>query len=183
MIKNYKFYLASILLWLIPFIGRLLMGEQDLSQMPEMPNVLMQSMNDAYIKNDSYTMFLIIAKNNLYGCATNILGGILLSIPTIANLVINGFASSDMFETIHSNGMSIHDILKMTLPHSIELIGFWMSGAIGFMISFRLLKMMKDQIDFNIKSFGKLLTMCSAVFVIIVVAAYIEAYVSMYIIK
>lgn len=159
------------------------MGEQDLSQMPEMPNVLMQSMNDAYIKNDSYTMFLIIAKNNLYGCATNILGGILLSIPTIANLVINGFASSDMFETIHSNGMSIHDILKMTLPHSIELIGFWMSGAIGFMISFRLLKMMKDQIDFNIKSFGKLLTMCSAVFVIIVVAAYIEAYVSMYIIK
>lgn len=54
----------------------------------------------------------------------NILGGFLLGLVTLLNLSINGLAASDVFTTVYNSGFGLNNILKSTLPHSFELIGF-----------------------------------------------------------
>lgn len=173
-----KFYLAAFMLWLIPFVGRFFIDNPDYSHFPQTTNTIMESMNTAYHQNDSFRLFSIIFRNNMIGCVINIMGGVLLSVPTICNLVYNGFMASDTFTMLHSNGISIWNIAKTTLPHSIELIGFWISGAIGFMISYRLVQMMRNKADIKMTSLRKLFFMCILVLIIILIAAFIEAYVS-----
>jgi hypothetical protein len=41
--------------------------------------------------------------------------------------------------------MSIISILKVTLPHSFELIGFWLSGAIGFCIAWNIVQFIRGK--------------------------------------
>jgi uncharacterized membrane protein SpoIIM required for sporulation len=42
-------------------------------------------------KNDTWSVFCLIFINNLKGCMMNIIGGIMLGISTVYNLIINGF--------------------------------------------------------------------------------------------
>jgi uncharacterized membrane protein SpoIIM required for sporulation len=122
--------------------------------------------------------FIEILKNNLRGCVLNVLGGVLLGLGTVFNLMFNGFFSADMFASSYKSGLSIGSILKVTLPHSFELIGFWLSGAIGFYIAWNIIQFMRGKGTFT-SYFYKRIGICSlAVFIIILAAAYVEAYIS-----
>ena len=74
---------------------------------------------------------IVIAENNLKGCATNLVGGFIFSFPTVVNLVVNGFVHGDILVSTYNAGISSGKLAKITLPHSFELIGFWLSGVVA----------------------------------------------------
>ncbi|MFK2367746.1 stage II sporulation protein M [Bacteroides fragilis] len=88
------------------------------------------------------TVHLLPFKNNMQGCILNVLGGGLLGIGTLFNLLLNGFCFADVCCRTYKLGMSITDIFALTLPHSFELIGFWISGGIGLYIAWNIILFM-----------------------------------------
>jgi uncharacterized membrane protein SpoIIM required for sporulation len=68
--------------------------------------------------------------------------------------------------------------LKVTLPHSFELIGFWLSGAIGFYITWDIIQFMRGKGTFTSHFYKRTGVYSLAVFFIILAAAYVEAYIS-----
>jgi uncharacterized membrane protein SpoIIM required for sporulation len=135
---------------------------------------VMQLLNE----NDKYGAFIEIFKNNLTGCMLNIIGGVLLGLGTVFNLLFNGFFSADIFMSSYKAGMNIISILKVTLPHSFELIGFWLSGAIGFYITWNIIQIMKGKDNFPNHFYKQVGIGFLIVFFFILSAAYIEAYIS-----
>lgn len=105
-------------------------------------------------------------------------GGVFLGLGTVVNLMINGFYSADVFVTSYHSGLSIRQILNVTLPHSFELIGFWLSGAIGFYIAWNFILFFRSKESFTALFCKKTGIGVAVVFVIILVAAYVEAYIS-----
>jgi uncharacterized membrane protein SpoIIM required for sporulation len=127
---------------------------------------------------NNFEAFKLIFLNNSKGCLINIAGGFLFGFGTVINLAVNGFFLSDIFVSSYYNGVSIASILKVTLPHSIELVGFWLSGAIGFYIVWIMIKSIKDNSFPPLKSYLKLVYLIITTELIILVAAFIEAYIS-----
>lgn len=97
--------------------------------------------------------------------------------------MINGYASADVFRSIYDSGFPLTSILKTTLPHSFELIGFWLSGTIGFMVTWQLIQFMKGHQSFSTKILKQLGLLICIMFVLILGAAYVEAYISANILK
>jgi Integral membrane protein DUF95. len=92
--------------------------------------------------------------------------------------MINGFSSSDIVVTSYKNGLSITRIIETTLPHSFELLGFWISGGIGFNITRAIIQFMRGK-EYLYSVFYKKIGLYSIlVFVIIITAAYVEAYIT-----
>ena len=73
---------------------------------------------------------------------------------------------------------SLNNILKTTFSHSFELIGFWVSGAIGLSIAWKLIQFMCGKEMITIQFYKQIVLWIVAVFVIILVAAFVEAYIS-----
>ena len=111
------------------------------------------------------------------------LGGVLLSVATVINLLINGFAAADVFRTAYDSGVPLVSILKTTLPHSFELVGFWLSGMIGFMISWQLIRLMKGKKAFTTYIIKRMCILLIVMTILILSAAYVEAYISINILK
>jgi uncharacterized membrane protein SpoIIM required for sporulation len=122
--------------------------------------------------------FIVIFKNNIQGCILNILGGVMLGLGTLVNLLINGFFFANMSVAAYESGLSFESILKVTLPHSFELIGFWLSGAMGYYIAWNIIQVMRGKEGFT-GCFYKILGICLVlVLLIILSAAYVESYIS-----
>jgi uncharacterized membrane protein SpoIIM required for sporulation len=181
--KNFIFcVLFAISLWLLPFLIRILFVETPvhINTIEEPKKTVVTKIVDAVGSNDHKAAFLLIFKNNIRGCVINIAGGMLLGLATLFNLVINGFATADVFVSSYQTGFSIENILKTTLPHSFELLGFWLSGAIGFSIAWKLIQFMKGRENSFTLSFIKQIGIGTAiVFLIMLCAAYVESYVSL----
>ena len=177
----------AISFWLIPFVIRLLFVEipesTKASTMGEAKETIITTIYDALDSKNNKAAFLLIFKNNLQGCFINIVGGVFLGLGTICNLSFNGFITADVFVNSFRNGFSLGNILKTTLPHSFELLGFWISGAIGFAISWKFIQFMRGKEEFTslfLKQVGLWITI---VFVVILCAAYVEVYISINIFK
>ncbi len=132
------FVFFLVLVWLIPFLIELLCVKV---QMPN-PNSIgtkpLSAMNNvlaAYANNNRYSAFVLIFFNNAKVLLYNIAGGSSLGICTFFNLIVNGCAAAFDFGNAHKMGLSWTTIAIHTLPHSIELIGIWLSGGIGFSIA------------------------------------------------
>lgn len=174
------FLFFSFLFWFVPFMLRLFLingVEIENNTQVKCLNVV-SDITKCLLKNDRWSAFCLIFSNNLKVCIINIVGGVMLGIVTLINLVVNGFIAADTFATIHNNGMEVSKILKYTLPHCFELLGVWLSGAIGLCIAKVVFNYMKDNKLPTYHSF-KFIGKCFIVVVIIIlVAAFIEAYVS-----
>lgn len=94
------------------------------------------------------------------------------------NLLCNGFFIADIFVLSYKSGLSIESILKVTLPHSFELIGFWLSGAIGFCIAWNIIQFMRGTGSVTVYFYKRVGISSLAVFFIILAAAYVEVYIS-----
>jgi len=180
-----SFVIIAFLFWLLPFILRIFFIE-----IPEI-HVLESKIQDAnttknvieevvqlLTQHNQKDAFILIFKNNLKGCIINILGGVTLGVGTLMNMLINGFFSADIFINSYKMGLSVPDILKVTLPHSFELIGFWLSGGMGFYFTWNIIQFMRGKESFS-PHFIRQMGICALiVFFIMLSAAYVESYIS-----
>lgn len=179
----YSILLASAM-WILLFALRIFVIEmpqidmEKLQQLPNVENKAAQETLQHFSVGNKQAAFVSIFTNNIKSCILNILGGAFLGLSTMINLAFNGFAFADIMVSIHSAGMSIRDILRTTLPHSFELIGTWLSGGIGFYIAWLIICFMQGKESFTPK-ICKLIGMYSiVVFLIILLAAYVEAFIT-----
>jgi uncharacterized membrane protein SpoIIM required for sporulation len=179
----------SFLCWNIPFIIRICIIDIQYENVDKVKSELFKERNaitetmQAISEGNKHNIFVLILKNNLKGCIINIAGGVLLGLGTFINLLFNGFFSADIFVNSYKAGLGIQSIIKITLPHSFELIGFWLSGAIGFYITWNIIQFMRGKESFTIRFYKQIVFYSLIVFIIILVAAYVEAYVSITILK
>lgn len=179
--KIMLFFIFSLSIWLLSFLLR--------CQIKEIPkrnitNTELQiapskiKIFTAFEEKNDWEAFVLIAKNNIQSCFINIIGGIVLGIATIFNLIFNGFFSADIIMLAHNGGLSIQEILKSILPHSFELIGFWLSGAIGFYIAWNIILFIRGKESFTSLFYKKVGMWTAITFLIILAAAFVEAYIS-----
>jgi len=175
---------VSFLCWLLPFIARLYFFNIPVTNYYNVKTPTFNNTNviDKILQsisiNDRRNAFILIFKNNIKGCLLNIIGGFTLGLGTFFNLLINGFYTANIFVFSYNSGINIQTILKATLPHSFELLGFWLSGTIGFSIAWILIQFMKGKKILE-TLFLKQMGLCIIlVFISIFMAAYVEAYVS-----
>lgn len=183
--KRNKLFALSFLLWLIPFCARIPMNisYENVPNLKNVNNSALSILYEALENSSSDEAFLLVFKNNIKSCMINVCGGVSLGVCTIVNLAYNGFATSDMFVVSYQSGFSLSDILKTTLPHSFELIGFWLSGAMGLMIAYRLLLFMRGREDISRDFLKQMCIMAFIVFVTTLCAAYVETHISVNMLK
>jgi len=183
--KRNKLFVLSFLLWLIPFCARIPMNisYENVPNRNNVNNSALSILYEALEDSSSDEAFLLVFKNNIKSCLINVCGGVSLGVCTIVNLAYNGFATSDMFVVSYQSGFSLSDILKTTLPHSFELIGFWLSGAMGLMIAYRLLLFMRGREDISRDFLKQMCIMAFIVFVTTLCAAYVETHISVNMLK
>lgn len=179
--KTFWFFLFfSFILWLLPFILRLFFF--DIANFekhpPEKSLNVVSDITNYVANNDKWSVFIAIFSNNLKVCVINIVGGVMLGILTLSNLIMNGFYAADVFATAYNNGIGVTYILKTTLPHSFELIGIWLSGAVGFSIAKLIIDFMRGR-DNPYIIFFRFIGKCVLFIVLIILfAALIESYIS-----
>ncbi|MCF0191188.1 MAG: stage II sporulation protein M [Marinilabiliaceae bacterium] len=178
------FFFLSFALWTLSFIIRLSVHiEPVVNDNGGRTNKVVENIIEAADNNDDVRTFELIFINNIKGCAINVLGGVLLSVATIVNLLINGLAAADVFRSTCDAGFSLSTMLKATLPHSFELVGFWLSGTVGFMITWQMIRFMTGKEAFSMLVLKQMGTLLFVTVIIILCAAYVEAYISMNIMK
>ena len=180
----YYFLLVSIICWLIPFVFRVSSRKTidvNLSHNTSVinPHAVVNEILDAHSKDNNKTVFFLICKNNQKNCILNIAGGVILGIGTILNLMFNGFVFADVVVGAYKSGLSIDAILRVTLPHSFELVGVWLSGAIGFYVAWNIFQFMCGKGEFDTRFYKKVGKYYIITFFIILTSAYVEAYISM----
>lgn len=123
-----------------------------------------------------FEIALKILKNNLQVVITNVLlgslsFGILSYIYTFYNGLVHGYIFASFAKII-----TLKKVVLLTLPHSIELIGIIWSCYIGAYMSYSLYLHFFKNNELPLKNiFYQLMACCS----IIIVAAFIESYISM----
>ena len=161
-------FVASFLCWLFPFIGRVYFFKIPVIDYghPKIPILVKKGIVDEILHlisiNDRWSVFILIFKNNIKGCIFNVFGGFLLGLGTLFNLMANGFYTADVFVSSYFAGVNIRTILHTTLPHSFELLGFWLSGTIGFSIAWAIIRFMKGKENLT-KLFMKQMGICAIV--------------------
>lgn len=181
------FCVLSACLWLIPFFFRIFyvdfvdpkdFGISPKTTQSQAPNVISQVICQLD-EGHKFSAFGLIFWNNLKVCILNIAGGAMLSIMTIINLLKNGLFTGNILSSVYHNGMDISVILKHTLPHSIELLGTWLSGAIGFNFTKIIIDYMRGKGVPEKRHVKFLVTNTLVVLFITFFSAFIEVYVSM----
>jgi stage II sporulation protein M len=180
-----KLFLLSFALWALTFIIRLSIHIEPVANgnLQGNQSKVVERIIKSVDNGDNSTTFELIFTNNIKGCLINVLGGVLLSVATVINLLINGFAAADVFRTAYDSGVPLVLILKTTLPHSFELVGFWLSGMIGFMITWQLIRFMKGKEAFPSHVITELCVLLSVMTILIISAAYVEAFISINMMK
>lgn len=182
--KSYLFFLIlSFSLWTLSFLFRIYLFDSqttgNYAELEAVKKVAYQNLSENIRNQDSYKVFWFICRNNLEVCIINIAGGVLFGLLTFVNLIKNGFLISDIFCAAYSNGIPIQVILKHTLPHSVEIVGAWISGAIGFSFGKLIYGIIRDNIFPCAKCIKFLGYQILYVAVLTVFAAFVETYISL----
>lgn len=172
-------------MWALTFFFRLFIHVEPISNdsIRGKSNAVVEKIIKSADNNDKTATFELILTNNLKGCLINVFGGVLLSVATVGNLLVNGFAAADVFRNAYDSGFPLTSILKTTLPHSFELLGFWLSGMIGFMITWQLIRFMKGKKAFSSHVIKQMCILLSIMAILIIGAAYVEAFISINMMK
>ncbi|MBO5641840.1 MAG: stage II sporulation protein M [Prevotella sp.] len=176
-------FAVSILIWSIPFCLRIIYSKEatfytELVTVSDAESVT-EILFDKIQQKQFFDVFIMIFTNNLKGCLLNIGGGTLFSVITFINLCFNGYLMADTFVKSYYAGFKLENIIKTTLPHSFELVGFWISGAIGFMMTMKILSMMRGKIFYEDNFYIHMSVYAVLAIGIIFLAALVETYVSM----
>lgn len=122
-------------------------------------------------------MFWSIAGNNLSVALINIAGGFSLGIVSLLNTFYNGSVLGYAF-SVAGNDLPVTVILRHLLPHAIEIVGIILSCSLGLYLGFYQFGavFLNRKPRFNYKG---LMLQGGVTLIILVVAAYLEVYVSL----
>ena len=140
--------------------------------------------------NSSFSNFDIkmesILKNNLLVVVQLLTGAILFGSTTILSLGYNALYFGYSIASYVINGVPLRNILLLTLPHSIfEIPAIIIAGAAGFKIPYEIVRYLagkKEQV-LTKEDIKEYLTMALISIILIVIAAWIEANVTLKIAK
>jgi len=126
--------------------------------------------------------FWDILKNNFTVIAYCLLGGFVLGAPTVYNIALNGFLIGGLFNFLNKNNFNLIKILILTLPHGIfEIPAIIIAGAAGFKIPYEIIRylMGKKEQPLTKEDIKEYLTLALISIILIVIAAWIEANVTL----
>lgn len=133
-----------------------------------------QPINPMLINTDGLTLKII--SNNLECAIINILGFCFLGISTCLNLLYNGLMHGMSIRySLSSYGI---ESLYRIIPHSFELLGLFLSGAVGFYSASCLVKVLLCKSIKHIRCIHTFVVFTILSFVIITVAGIVEVSVS-----
>ncbi|WP_158860993.1 stage II sporulation protein M [Lunatibacter salilacus] len=122
-------------------------------------------------------LFWSIAGNNLSVALINLAGGFSLGIVSLLNTFYNGSVLGYAF-SVAGNDLPVTVILRHLLPHAIEIVGIILSCSLGLYLGIYLIRaaFLDIKAGFNFKGF---MIQAGITLIILLVAAYLEAYVSL----
>ena len=128
----------------------------------------------------SYT-FTSILINNLKVILANIFGGFLFGLPTLINIIYNGFMIGFQVKGLFFIGADLKYILITMLPHGIfEIPAMLIAAVAGFKIPYEITLYLLDKkekpiTEEDIKEFLKL---AGISIILIIIAAFVEVYIT-----
>jgi uncharacterized membrane protein SpoIIM required for sporulation len=132
-------------------------------------------------KNFENPEISFFARNNIYVIFLILSGSLLFGATTLVNLIYIGMNLGLAVILSLRCGMSIIEILCLTVPHAIlEIPAIIIAGAAGFKIPYEILRYLagkKEQI-LTQEDIREYLTLALISIILIVIAAFVEAYVT-----
>ncbi|WP_290623368.1 MULTISPECIES: stage II sporulation protein M [unclassified Archaeoglobus] len=142
-----------------------------------------QNYKQYIVKNDP--TYSKIVKNNLYVITCEMFGGTTL-LPLVYSLFFSGFALGLILKNLSVVGLNLKNCLLLTLSHGIfEIPAIIIAGAAGFKIPYEILRYLagkKEQI-LTQEDIREYLTLALISIILIVIAAWIEANITLEIAK
>ncbi len=127
--------------------------------------------------------FIDVAKNNLIVIFNLILGGFLFGSITLVNLTFNGLSIGYLISNSIQQGKTYTEITLLTLPHGIfKIPAIIIAGAAGFKIPYEIVRYLAGRKE-QILTKEEYLTLSLISIVLIVIAAWIEANITLKIAK
>ncbi len=168
-------FLLSFAFWIIGFVFPFLSKPILVDRNPLEISVL-EKLNQLHIEGETFELFVTLALNNSTVCLVNIFGGFLFGFVTIVNLFTNGYFVASSLMQYHNSGLSVIQIMKYTMPHCFELIGVWLAGSVGFLLTHEQFKLLQGK---GFLPNYKLLVPAALIsLMIIIISAFIEAYIT-----
>jgi uncharacterized membrane protein SpoIIM required for sporulation len=139
-----------------------------------------------FYNNYNTLSFLSILKNNLFVVMLLLSGSLLFGSITLINLVYSGITLAHLVVSANTYNLSLYELLFLTLPHGIfEIPAIIIAGAAGFKIPYEIVRYLagkKEQI-LTKEDIKEYLTLALISIVLIVIAAWIEANITLKIAK
>ncbi len=173
-----KLIALSSLIWILSFSSSFFINPKDILEKEDSGIINDLKTN---VENDKkITVVGIILKQNIKVCLLLFCGIFLYGIPTIITLVFNGFITGSILrDIIIYNSLSNKDILFKTLPHFSELLGFWISGAVGLMGIIWFNRLIRENTLPDKSEIKKISVMMLSSVTIVIISGFIEVYISM----
>jgi uncharacterized membrane protein SpoIIM required for sporulation len=154
----------------------------------------LSQVNEVNFQNyQNNTLFLPISKLNVSSLLLENLrvlmylffGGFILGIPTFINIFSNGYVFGVIF-TVYYKSFGIERLLFLILPHGIfEIPAIIIAGAAGFKIPYEVIRYLagRKEVILTREDIKEYLTLALTSVILIVIAAWIEANVTLEIAK
>lgn len=174
-----KYFFISSLLFIIIFIIKL--SFEPIRYTTNVKDKL-KSHKIELMKSEFENDFHRIYTNNTIVITKLIAGASLFGVPTVILLLFNGWGLAYTISNSLTTGLGVKIITLSILPHSIELIGIWLAAAVGFYCTELIIHLIKYKTPPDRSKLMKVLYCTIASYAIIAVAAYLESYLTPYII-
>jgi len=134
--------------------------------------------NSGGLEKTDMTHFM---KNNLYLIILLISGAVTSGITTFINLFYNGLTFGFLVKEALEKGIPINEVILLTLPHGIfEIPAIIIAGAAGFKIPYEIIRYLagRKETILTKEDIKEYLTLTLISIILIVIAAFVEAYIT-----
>lgn len=171
--------LAAMLLWALCFsVAYVLTDDTPQRALRSTPVATPFPVHEAFGKSRGEVFGAILSTNSQV-IAWNLAGVATFGVSTVSNLAINGLVLGGFLKMQVLQGASPPFLLRYTLPHSLEFIGVWLSGGIGLSAAWLVFRWLCGKPSLDRASALSLLMSAVASAVIIIVAAWLEVFVTL----
>ena len=177
--RNKFLLIFSTIIYFIGFISGCLFLYFFYANIPSLE--MFSTLENSFVVEGNPTLFAII-QNNARIILVLISGSFMAGLTTFTSLIFNGYFFGSFFLDSILNGTQITTILALTLPHVIfELSAIWIAGAAGFKIPCELIRYFigKKEYLLNKQEITDFLILAVTALILIVIAAFIEANITM----
>ncbi len=174
----------SGLVWLTGLAFRIVQDKNELYVfVSDRSKILTQkSLSQGVIKRGNFYIFTYVLANNLTVLLLAIAGFGTLGTSSFTLLFLNGFNLADSILLANKNGLPIYSFIKYILPHSFEIVALWIGAAISFRILFYTYQFINNIVPSK-KEISYLYKLGTLAFLITFLAAFVEAYVTYFLVQ